>query len=442
MSNENYMPTLGMCFISAHLKSVGITAKCLDNYLEQLDEQSLLAEFLSEKIDLLVVYVPSNKMLFSFLEFYVRNHETLSGYISSICLAGPFAKANWKKILEKINVIDYILLEDVENSITTILNAKDKSEIHEIPNLAYIDRLSKKVVKTKRKIPKNLNKLKLPDMSYYFNKFGKELSYSILTCRGCQGHCSFCIINGLGNFKWQESSPEFIGDNIKLLGNQGISSFTFVDDNFFYSKNPQKKVEKLCSLIDKMEFKIKFSLSTRIVDILAYQSAFKSLRDRGLSCVFSGIESFFPQTQKIFRKEMSIDSIFKAIGILEDLNIDFRFGFIFFHPWTTFEEMQFNIHYLRKLYDNFSNIRACAPIQALEIIKSTPLFSRANRTGLLTGNPFKGYSFSIRDERSNAIYEKWKPINNLLSSRFSEYNSTIDFVKSQLDILKGIMNEY
>lgn len=66
--------------------------------------------------------------------------------------------------------------------------------------------------------------------------------------------------------------------------------------------------------------------------------------------------------------------------------IDIFFGFIFFHPWTTVDEINENLTNLEFVYSHYDNLTGSAPIQELQIIYKSPLYYRAEKEGLLKGN--------------------------------------------------------
>jgi len=62
-----------------------------------------------------------------------------------------------------------------------------------------------------------------------------------------------------------------------------------------------------------------------------------------------GVESLSEEALKVFNKGVSVEQILQAMDVLRELGINCKFGFIFFHPWTTINEIKTNISQLKSI---------------------------------------------------------------------------------------------
>lgn len=416
ITSNNYIPTLGVCYISGFLTLNNIKVEMLDNYLERLNDLDLLKRLNKDNCLILGVYVPSRSMLFSFLSFIYKYHEQLDDSIK-IILGGPFAALAYNHILAQFRLVDFIAIGFGENTILELYNCLiNKNDYKKIKNLAFFNESTGKIICKKQHdiLPQNLP---IPDLKYYFKTFGNKLSYTISCSRGCLGKCTFCIVNMFYNSTQGKPSIYHIMEQVSNLKNNGVNAFTFIDDNFFNSIIFEKdNFTKLYNFLIKMD--VRFSISARIVDILEYKEEIIFLKKMGMASIFVGVESFYNDTLSLFNKNLNVNQIYKMFDFLEENNIIVFYGFIFFHPWSSIEEVKENILHIKNVYNSYSRVICEAPIQDLEIIYKTPLYYKAKKESLLEGDIFSGFSFKFKCPIVNKIHIKWIEVNNELLTNY------------------------
>lgn len=439
---NNFMPTLGVCYISSYLKLKGIKVKTIDNYLEQISHDKLLEKVNKIDFKILAVYIPSREMLYSFLSFIYKNIDKLTNNKNfKIVLGGIFASIAHEQILMKFKVIDFIILGFGEETLFNLYTCLDYDKaLKSISNLAFYDKCTSKVVSNKTKEILN-NNIPIPDIEYYFDTFGNKLTYTISCSRGCVGQCSFCIINKFYKYSHGKINLKHILNSISCLHEKEIKNFTFIDDNIFNSVIFEN--ENFHEFYNFMKDKnLKFSFSARIIDILKYKNEIKLLKNIGLNKIFVGIESFYNDTLNLFNKNINREQIFDMLDFTYNSGLKISFGFIFFHPWTTIKEIIVNIEYLEVIYNRYKNISGSAPIQDLDILYKTDLYYKAKEEGLLKGNVFTDFGYNFEDVIVEKIYDKWKSENCKLLKRYinnSNYKGKLIF--EQIEVLKSILKE-
>jgi hypothetical protein len=115
------------------------------------------------------------------------------------------------------------------------------------------------------------------------------------------------------------------------------------------------------------------------------ETTFALLKRSGLKKVFVGVESASPFALASYKKGYRTEIIREKLGILEDLNIDFILGYIFFSPLDTLEGLERSLQLVETLDVRDFNLF----LQSVRVYPGTPLYFDLARRGLLEGDfPF------------------------------------------------------
>lgn len=263
----------------------------------------------------------------------------------------------------------------------------------------------------------------LPDpVRDQFEQHHRRLPYLRLsTSRGCTSHCTFCNApharNRVGPAAkpWRGASPKRVVDEIeRLVAAYGVNTFDFVDSTFEDpggAKIGKARVAAIANEILERDLKIYFNV--------CMQAAHWSEDDRplldllwraGLEKVLVGIESGSEEGLARWQKKASATDNRRIIRLLRETGAYVAFGFISFHPWSSFAEIRENAAFLREALGH--NLRRFTT--RLELYPGAEVIEDLRRDGLLdetffrTFNPF---SYRYRDGRIerlatalNAIY--------------------------------------
>ncbi len=251
----------------------------------------------------------------------------------------------------------------------------------------------------------------LPDpVRDQFDRHGSRIPYLRLsTSRGCTSHCTFCNApharNRVGPAAkpWRGASPKRVVDEIEvLIKRYGVNTFDFVDSTF---EDPgggrigKGRVAAICEEIVRRDLRIYFNACMQAAHWNEDDRPLLDLLWRaGLEKVLIGVESGSEQGLARWQKKASTDDNRRAIRILRETGVYVAFGFIAFHPWSTFAEIRQNAAFLRDMLGH--NLRRFTT--RLELYPGAEVVDDLERDGLLDQSFFQNlnpFSYRYADPR-------------------------------------------
>lgn len=175
--------------------------------------------------------------------------------------------------------------------------------------------------------------------------------------RGCHwGRCDFCSVSSrFGMEIWRAFPIDHILMELETLSSLGVRHPYFTDEDFFGKQYGRSADLAMAIISAKREGLIAESM-TFFVSVLASDfrskeclKALEIWKDAGLREVFVGVEAGSNVELRRFSKKATAETNRSAIEILRALNIQFDIGFIFFEPFSTFDDLQKNLTFLRAL---------------------------------------------------------------------------------------------
>lgn len=277
------------------------------------------------------------------------NAKTIIGgqHVSSV---GP-------ETLQQFPCFDFMVIGEGEETaleLTKKFETKD-TNYSDILGIAY--RTPLQIVKTPpRGLLQDLDSYPAPardlvDLSLFgthnYLQFGKRLTASLVTTRGCPWHCTYCSSHVTMGRKYREHSAEYVGEDIeRMVKDFGITNFIFWDDVFTASR---KRIHTVCE-----EF-IKRGLGDKItwwclsrVDRLDEDSA-KAMKRAGCQMISFGVESGNQETLDRMKKLASLDGAIEAVALCKKVGIRTQATFILGFPWETPRMMQDTIDFAKRL---------------------------------------------------------------------------------------------
>jgi radical SAM superfamily enzyme YgiQ (UPF0313 family) len=186
-----------------------------------------------------------------------------------IVAIGPLPSLYPNKVIFDSSPVDYVLAGEIELVAQEFIKKLKKGK----QNIKLDCLVSQNKKKYKLKMIDDLNKIKIPKLSYEYRclypikGFFRAKHGFILSSRGCKHNCSFCspisIRVSFGK-KFRTNSINHIIDEIKYNIKRGCNIITFMDDDFTSSKG---RIIELCSKIIKDKIKIKWIAHARIDEI-------------------------------------------------------------------------------------------------------------------------------------------------------------------------------
>jgi anaerobic magnesium-protoporphyrin IX monomethyl ester cyclase len=154
---------------------------------------------------------------------------------------------------------------------------------------------------------------------------GKKAT-TLISSRGCPFNCSFCSSSMFGGLKWRNRTPESLVHEIAhLRATYGYEGFFFLDDNFTLEP---KRVLRFCDMIIDRHPGIAMWCFSRVDTVMKNEDMVKKMAEAGMHQIFLGIESGNQETLDAWGKNVQLDYVQKACGLLKKYRIGVWGGFI------------------------------------------------------------------------------------------------------------------
>jgi len=346
---------LGIGYLAATLMRRGHRVKVLD--FEDAAEQILAT--VEAEVPVVVgfslifqFYLPRFRALMQYLRDHgVRCHFTIGGHFPSL---------SHERTLELIPEVDSVVRFEGEVTLLELV----ESLIHDqdwrkIDGLAYRQG-GRFVSNPLRHLLDDLDVLPFPYRQYEPTAILGQRTMPILASRGCSRTCSFCSIHMFyraapGRVVRIRKVAEVVREMKDLYQNRGITLFLFQDDDFplfgpSWRRWALSLVDELYrqDLVGKMIWKI--SCRADAVE----PELFATLRDAGLYLVYMGLESGSDDGLDVLHKEITVAENLRAVETLKSLGLMWEFGFMLFDPSSTFESIETNVEFLRRIVEDGS----------------------------------------------------------------------------------------
>jgi radical SAM superfamily enzyme YgiQ (UPF0313 family) len=243
--------------------------------------------------------------------------------------------------------LDSIVRGEAENVIVPLVTAVlNKEPVHNLVGVATRDR--PKSPKSLAVPVGDLNSIPWPARDL-LNK-----NYAFMTTsRGCTGRCTFCsgpnARNVIGGKVWRGRSPEDVVDEIEfLVSKHGVDTFRINDLTY---EDPgeigKQRVRRIAELILQRGLSIHyqiyaqaFSWTERDTDLICL------LHKSGLERVLLGIESGSDRVLRLLKKRASVKDNKRTIKLFRQAHIPLTIGFIMFHPYFEWQDIEDNVQFL------------------------------------------------------------------------------------------------
>ena len=238
-TNHPFLPPLGLTYIAAVLEQYGHEIKIIDCPPCNIDHNRLKTELASFNPSLIGIssITPTIK---SALKSARVAKETCPD--SKIILGGPHATFMDKQILNQEPTVDIIVRGEGEQTMAELaLQLPDSGNLGDIDGIT-LRNSDGQIMRTHDRIPiQNLDELPRPAYHYISLKeykiFGKT-HMPIMTSRGCQYQCSFCVSSQMFGASYRTRSPKNVVDELEWLRNvHGAKGVSFHDDTLTPYKN-------------------------------------------------------------------------------------------------------------------------------------------------------------------------------------------------------------
>lgn len=395
---------------------------------------------------LITTIVKLQPMVLGFTSYEGSLNETMRfirrckqrGVRSFICIGGHLATFSYEDILrDHADLVDAIVIGEGEATIVELTQAiKDGSSHTSISGIAYV-RDGLVFTTPPRRPAERVGDYPFPIRPTVAAADRASSPLFMITSRGCYAHCSFCRASQLGD-KWRPREPTEVVDEIEEAYRQGWRIFEIVDDNFLGpGRLGRRRAVEFAKAIAARRLRIQFHASCRVNDVDA--STMAILKDAGLCSISLGVESGVQRMLDSFDKGITPNRSREALHILRDAGIRVLAYIIFFDPYSTLDEVDENVEFIKELY-RMGNVRFEDILyRRLIPVSGTQLFETIRQDGLLRGNYLRGHHFVFKDRRISWIADLMERIDlrferALQRSQFSKLNGLYS-VKEALELL-------
>ncbi len=341
---HNALPPIAAEYLQAGILETGRNAILLDMRYE-IDIKDHL-----ETADLVCLYGH-----FEDCSMFVKRHiHVINEVLDQIppqtpIVAGGTNFNDPEKAFELFPKVDVIILENPE---TCIMKLLDGDQFEAVDNIAY--RKNGKVIKTRHVInalPETIYpRRRFRNPNYKYHAVGIKIDL-VRAGMGCNYKCKFCYQYGKdfdGSYRrWQGRSAQSLFNEIKEIEAPLIG---WVDDDMTAG---MKALDELSDMLLEHKIQKLFGGTGRIDHVNRYiekksDDVLKKMEKAGFLALSFGVESLNPKTLEFYGKGQTIESIEKAMRLMNQTNILLICNFIFGSPGETEQDMMDMLWFGRK----------------------------------------------------------------------------------------------
>ncbi len=350
-------PPLGLAYLAAVTRKMGLETAILDTLALGIDLKESLRLIVDERPDFLAITSTTMSVRSaSQLAFVVK--EKIPGV--KIIVGGCHLTSLPQKTLLENPCFDIGVIGEGEETLEELLKLLiNGGSLSSVEGIAFRHNDHVMLTSPRERI-KNLDGLPLPafdilpELKQYYRPATQSIKYlpttSLVTSRGCTGHCLFCDRKTFGN-EFRMHSAEYIVDMIeKLRKDFSIKGIIFEDDNFFLS---QRRLLNLAQLLKKRRIRIAWSAMSRVDTI--NEEKIRIAKSCGCWQILYGIETGSQRILDFYKKRISLSQIEKIIRLTKRCGIYTKGFFMLGNPLESHPTLEETRGLIRRLpFDDIS----------------------------------------------------------------------------------------
>lgn len=327
-------PPIGLAYLAAAVRKNGFETAILDAQALGIELDDCLKLILDKPPQFLAITLVTMTVRVSSKLAYLLKEKLPD---IKIIVGGPHFTSLPKKTLLENPSFDVGVVGEGEITIEELLKAlSGRLSLSLVSGIAF--RLDKDVILTPpRQRIKDLDSLPmpafdlLPELKRYYRTTTQSIkclpTTSLVTSRGCSGHCLFCDRKTFAN-EVRMHSAEYVTDMMRKLEKDfGVRGIIFEEDNFMLS---EERLLNLAQLMHKKKIKIAWSALSRIDTI--NERKLKIAKSCGCWQILYGIESGSQKILDFYRKDISVPEIKNAVYMAKKCGIYVKGLFILANP--------------------------------------------------------------------------------------------------------------
>lgn len=361
---------VGIAYVSAYLKSKGISTYTANLEFSPLDTEPALRRLIEQhSIDVVCTGGLSRdySKVLEIIECVQRIDSRLITVVGGGIISGDALPA-----MKALNA-DFGVIGQGELTLYELACALNQgAPFNKIPGLVYRSDNGLMTTSVRTDI-EDLDSLPYPDYDgfsfrEYLAQINHEVAY-VTASRSCPFKCTFCF-HPSGSRYYKRSLDSVFDEIDLLLKHYGAKSIGITDELFSPKRD---RVLDFCARIKP--YNITWGVQLRVRDVDAELLAI--MRDSGCTSISYGIESADDTVLKSMQKKITLQEIETALRLTHEANIDIQGGLIFGDPAETLETAENSLtwHARHPQYGLELNM--------INIFPGTPLYNRAVIDGVI-----------------------------------------------------------
>ncbi|MHB9073584.1 MAG: B12-binding domain-containing radical SAM protein [Desulfobaccales bacterium] len=308
-------PPLGLIYVAtAAQKKLGDQIIIVDGFSEGLYAEEAAARVLAHRPDIFGLSVMSTNINrgLKLLKLVKQARPTVT-----TILGGQHATLFDRLLLREVPEVDLILRGEGEESFPELCRHLDSPGLTGVPGLSY--RHQGEIIQGQPQVIRDLDSLPFPDRTLcdfpgYYTTWGywqipaAGRIASMLSSRGCPGHCTFCTRIPSELSRWRPRSPENVLQELRLLSSQGYDLVIFMDENLTVNAS---RIDHLCRLIIQDKLPMRFAFEGFLEHLS--DSTLDLMRQAGFDWAFVGVETGSDPQRRRYRKPSSAHAVGQGI---------------------------------------------------------------------------------------------------------------------------------
>jgi anaerobic magnesium-protoporphyrin IX monomethyl ester cyclase len=309
-------PPLGLIYVAtAAQKTLGDKINIVDAYSEGLYAEEAAAQVLAHRPDIFGLSVLSTNINrgLKLLKLVKKARPSVT-----TVLGGQHATLFDRLILREVSEVDMVLRGEGEESFPKLCQAlQGNQDLNGQSGLSYRD--NGNIIQGQPQVVEDLDALPFPDRTIpdyqgYYEQWGHwQMGIgvpvtSIISSRGCPGHCTFCTRIPAELSRWRPRSPENVVQELQQLSRDGYKIVVFVDENLTVST---AHMNHLCRLIIQANLKMNFAFEGFVEHLP--ESTLALMRQAGFDLFLLGVETGSDPQRRRYRKPASAHAVAQGI---------------------------------------------------------------------------------------------------------------------------------
>lgn len=385
-------PPLGLGYLSAYLLHHGHDVQVLDclaagfDIIEQKGEKKrygLKEDTIKEAIK---QYKPQLVGVTSMFTSRAGDAHKIAQLVKSVnreifvAFGGCHASSSSTEVLGDLNV-DIVVKGEGEQTLLEIVNNLTMNKSLDDVKGTVVRKNASILANKPRPFVEDIDLLPIPardlfPIDVYFQNQRKGINFNIrrpfismITSRGCPGHCVFCAVKTIWGRGWRARSPVNVVDEIEyMMKKYGIREIVFLDDNISVDRS---RIKDICREIIKRKLDIKWTTPNGIALWTLDKEILRLMRKSGCFKLTFGLESGNKDTLKFIGKKYSYEHAEKIIKYANKLGIITLGTFIIGFPYEDKIAINNTINYAIKTDLDFAFFFTAATFQGTELFEVT-----------------------------------------------------------------------